>query len=64
MKVRSGQHMEEVVRGSSGRILEGRIKRMGEAISDEIMADHIAKANEKYESPSFISGQSRYLVLG
>lgn len=65
MEVKSGRDLEQVVRGSSVRIQEGRIRRMGEAASEEIMADHIAKFMKNMNlSPGCFSAQSRYLVLG
>ena len=46
-------------------IVEGGIKRLGEAIFEEKMADNILKLIKNMNpSPSFFPTQCRYLVLG
>lgn len=66
MKVRSGQDMEEMMRRSSiEEVLEGRIKRMREAIFEERVADNIPQFMKNMNpSPSFFPTQSRYLMQG
>ena len=54
-----------MVSRSSVGVLEGRIKRMGEAVSEAIMADNIPKLMKNMNLfPNCFSAQSRYLALG
>lgn len=61
VKMRSGQ--EEMMRRSS--VKEGRIRRMGGAMFEEIMADSILKLMKNmHPSPGSFLAQTRYVVLG
>lgn len=59
--MRSGQ--EEMMRRSSTK--QGRIRRMGGAMFEEIMADSILKLMKNmHPSPGSFLAQTRYVVLG
>lgn len=60
VKMRSGQ--EEMMRSN---IKEGRIRRMGGAMFEEIMVDSILKLMKNmHPSPGSFLAQTRYVVLG